>query len=521
MPITHPYVSAKPDSGDDGEVSSTEWNAAHSVPEHDELGGLGQDDHTIYLKEKDSGGLASEIPAHAHTSAAEGGDLAVATDISTAVSNHAAASDPHAGYRLESADHSHQNTGAQAGQVDHGLALTGLTDDDHTQYLKEKLAGGTAAETPEHTHASSAEAGTVAHSALTGTGVNDHHNRDHASTHSDGGADEVDVVNLAAAETDTALRLAPNGSGGVAWSSGGAGDVAWAIIQASQLVNEFKNFPSLEDADDTQPYWWDEENANITLTEVDVAGESITENYGRALKVVTTGANEYAYQRFTYADEHRLKDGRAVSLLVAVWSVSSAAARVRLRQSSGAALDVSSDVTTAAWNIVALENVTLDGTYVQAEFEVDSGTAYFVPLGFHIGARAFPLRPRAERFRTVIGTRPLAFAGGGSSPFAFTNADLSSVLPALSTRASLAGWGIEQTSGEGYKYHTRAAGSSQSAGDPTARLTWRGADGSRDISAWIEFTGPSRVLSHSLVQDGGSGSIAQLTVYIDGWWEWE
>ncbi len=50
---------------------------------------------------------------------------------------HAAAADPHTGYRLESADHSHQSTGAQAGTLDHGLALTGLTDDDHTQYVLE------------------------------------------------------------------------------------------------------------------------------------------------------------------------------------------------------------------------------------------------------------------------------------------------------------------------------------------------------------------------------------------------
>ncbi|MDO8712985.1 MAG: hypothetical protein Q7K13_00670, partial [Polynucleobacter sp.] len=43
--------------------------------------------------------------------------------------------DDHTQYRLESADHSHQTTGAQAGTLDHGAALTGLSDDDHTQYL--------------------------------------------------------------------------------------------------------------------------------------------------------------------------------------------------------------------------------------------------------------------------------------------------------------------------------------------------------------------------------------------------
>jgi len=53
---------------------------------------------------------------------------------------HVAAADPHTGYRLESADHTHASTGAQAGTVDHGV-LTGLTDDDHPQYVKDSEFG--------------------------------------------------------------------------------------------------------------------------------------------------------------------------------------------------------------------------------------------------------------------------------------------------------------------------------------------------------------------------------------------
>lgn len=48
--------------------------------------------------------------------------------------------------------HNHQSDGLQAGTLDHGLALTGLTDDDHTQYALlagrlggQTLIGGTAA----------------------------------------------------------------------------------------------------------------------------------------------------------------------------------------------------------------------------------------------------------------------------------------------------------------------------------------------------------------------------------------
>jgi len=54
---------------------------------------------------------------------------------------HLTESDPHTGYRLESADHSHQTTGAQAGQLDHGAAMVAasLLDDDHTVYILKTL----------------------------------------------------------------------------------------------------------------------------------------------------------------------------------------------------------------------------------------------------------------------------------------------------------------------------------------------------------------------------------------------
>lgn len=74
--------------------------------------------------------IAAAVAAHAaladpHTGYATDADLTA----------HVAAGDPHTGYRLESADHNHQSTGAEAGKIDHGLALNGLADDDHTQYL--------------------------------------------------------------------------------------------------------------------------------------------------------------------------------------------------------------------------------------------------------------------------------------------------------------------------------------------------------------------------------------------------
>lgn len=83
--------------------------------------------------------LVSNLPAPAGDNDAARRKY-VDDSIDTDIGTHVAAVDPHTGYRLESADHTHQSTGAQAGKLDHGLALDGLGDDDHTQYIKHALA---------------------------------------------------------------------------------------------------------------------------------------------------------------------------------------------------------------------------------------------------------------------------------------------------------------------------------------------------------------------------------------------
>jgi len=81
--------------------------------------------------------LSTEIDTDVATHAAL---PTVHQDAPALIAIHEAVADPHTGYRLESADHTHQTTGAQAGKLDHGVALLGLTDDDHTQYTKHSLA---------------------------------------------------------------------------------------------------------------------------------------------------------------------------------------------------------------------------------------------------------------------------------------------------------------------------------------------------------------------------------------------
>ena len=128
-----------------------EWHSLSEV-DHGGLGGLGDDDHTGYR-------LESADHTHAST-----GMQAGQLDHGSAITG--LTDDDHTIYRLESADHTHASTGMQAGKIDHGAAIDGLTDDDHTQYRLESA---------DHTHATTgAQAGTIDHGALDGRGDDDH-----------------------------------------------------------------------------------------------------------------------------------------------------------------------------------------------------------------------------------------------------------------------------------------------------------------------------------------------------------
>ena len=185
--------------------------------------------------------------------------------------DHEAAADPHTGYRLESADHSHQSSGAQAGQLDHGLALSGLLDDDHTQYQKEseKDAASGYAGLTAGTKLNLAQIQEVmAHTDLTDSPADAHHNKQHPLTstteHSLSGA--TDGQKLAATGASTwafeddieTINFIIDG-GGSAITTGQKGHivvdfactvVAWTILadQSGSIVvdvwkDTYANFP--------------------------------------------------------------------------------------------------------------------------------------------------------------------------------------------------------------------------------------------------------------------------------------
>lgn len=176
------------DAADIPDLSGS-YEASGAVATHAGLA----DPHTGYLKENDANWTdltdGGDTTLHTHTGGTvdfgEVGDISASGfgDTSAAgatgevadaghrhareanpVTAHEAAGDPHTGYRLESADHSHATTGLQGG--------------------------------------------TVAHTALTAVGANDHHNQAHVLTGADHTASGLTIGHVLTASSATAFGFA-------------------------------------------------------------------------------------------------------------------------------------------------------------------------------------------------------------------------------------------------------------------------------------------------------------------------
>ena len=105
--------------------------------------------------------------------------------------------------------HTHASTTGQTADDHHSEAHTVASHSDTTATgaeLNELTDGST---TVLHAHAA------PTHASTTGQTANDHHAEDHAARHSDGGADEITVENLATSSSATTNVLSPDGAGGL------------------------------------------------------------------------------------------------------------------------------------------------------------------------------------------------------------------------------------------------------------------------------------------------------------------
>jgi len=289
-----------------------------------------------------------------------------------------------------------------------------------------------------------------------------------------------------------------------------------SAIQAGQLANEIKGWPPIVNTGSLNALnlWWDSVGTPSTAPSVvAVSGEGgVTETYEQAIKVVTDAASEGMSQTWTYADEPRIKSGRKLSALLAIWSVSSVSVTAKL-VNSDASETAASAVTAAAWTVVEIPNHTLAGTTCALQVTAAAaGTFYVVPLGANIGARGMPLPPRNLVYKNVITASVLNGVDGGGADFA--DLDFTASTSPLAAIVNIA-VAYKNTTAAGRNVVVRrngdtAAGfvciSNQTTGNFYSRNTFTCAMDDAQILEW----------------KGSSEAADTETIYFDvlGWWEW-
>jgi hypothetical protein len=244
-----------------------------------------------------------------------------------------------------------------------------------------------------------------------------------------------------------------------------------------------------------------------------VAGEDgITETWEYALKHVGNAADEGFYQRYTYADQPRIKLGRTLSAIAAVWNVDAGTLTMALKTSNPTTVSATT-TTTGSWVILAAEGLVLDGTYVDLQFSHSAAahTIYVVPLGVNIGAKALPLPSRDIRFVDASAT----LVNGVDPAATWTDVDITATSSALTFKALLAGR-YSNTSANGKGLAVRRNGSALGS-------SWDHALCNNDSSGACGGQGEVLTDDAQIFEYIGSEVAANTELcylFLRGYWEW-
>ena len=191
-----------------------------------------------------------------------------------------------------------------------------------------------------------------------------------------------------------------------------------------------------------------------------------------------------------------------------------------LLQSSVGSLAVES-TTAAAWTIIKLENITIDGTYIDLRFEVDTGTAYFVPLGLHIGPIAFQLKPRGLQWvnkDTPVNIKTLT---GLADEATWTDIDVTANSSNLAFKVQIT-IDILHTNATGWDVFIRRNGSAAAADITTRKAALSNtANTERSHNTFLQLMDDLQIFEYYLDRWTGSSTLAEGQIILNAYEEWE
>jgi len=255
--------------------------------------------------------------------------------------------------------------------------------------------------------------------------------------------------------------------------------------------------------------------------------ESVATTYGdELLKCVAASASDGLQQlAWTYANEKRVKSGRYLTALVAVYIVTAARTlTVSLVSSVPTTIATASTSTVGSWVILALEpgSTALDGTTVTLKATLDgAGTFYLIPLGAEISAtaspsaRALPRRQRITVYRDPTQVKDLSGLGNENT---WTDVDVTSATSALATMAKLIGF-LNEPASNAWTLGTRRNGSSY------ARATEGGFVAGNTAGVYLNhqdvLLDDAQIFEYLLFRYAGASTLSATSgIQAYGWEEW-
>jgi len=311
--------------------------------------------------------------------------------------------------------------------------------------------------------------------------------------------------------------------------SEGAGQIVALLGYDAVLQNEVKGWPPLVQVGAgldlvTAGQWWDTVATPTTeFSAVPVSGEAgLDAKFFHVGKCVTNAVNEGFHQRFTYADEPRIKSGKVISALIWVGSTAgSVDCTVKLLNSDATETVGTLVATDGDWDLYAVLNHTTAGTYVDLQVTKDTAGTFYAGgnITVMLGANVIGLPPRKLVYRkydaTSSATAKVSNDGEGDTD-TWTDVDCTAQTSALAARVQMELLIAEFTAG--FRYYTRRNGD---AGAPQYHLIQDTTVETRPTVQVEEILDDAQIFEYKIDRWTGSTTVGTAKIYLLGYWEWE
>lgn len=310
------------------------------------------------------------------------------------------------------------------------------------------------------------------------------------------------------------------------------------ITYGASLQNEFKGWPCLVQIGAgldlvTNAQWFADEGTPTTkATAVSSSGEAgLDAKFLEVIKCITDAADEGWSQRYTYADEPRIKSGSHISALLWVGTTGGGTGiTVKLRNSGGSSTTGSVVATDGDFSLVLVEDHTCSGTYVELVATKDASGTFYAggrPTVM-VGADAIELPPRrlVKRWRDFGADHDFDFTADSGG---FVDADVTAFASNLTARADMF-FMLEVPDGNAnlsYELNVRRNGASTSAGESNKVASVRtnstaGRDSARSTGMFSVILDHNQIFEYDFNHAEGSTNAGGLSgMSVASYEEWE